>query len=51
MLISVWDSVVEISEQVEDFMIDNFDEPFLWIGIFVALLAIAYFGISKLANK
>ena len=51
MLMNIKDTLVEISEKLEKFMISNYDEPFLWIGLFVALLLIAYFGISKLANK
>lgn len=51
MVISIWDSLVEISEKIEKFMVANYDEPFLWLIIFIVLLVVAYFGISKLANK
>lgn len=51
MLMDIKDTLVEIAEKLEKFMEANYDEPFLWIGIFVVLLIVAYFGISKLANK
>ena len=51
MVISIWDSIVEIFDKVEKFMIKNYDEPFLWVTLFVVLMTIAYVTISSLANK
>ena len=51
MIVSIWDFFQGISEKIEKFMIANYDEPFLWIGLFAGLLAIALYGIAKLADK
>lgn len=51
MVMSIWDSIVELVGEAEKFIVANYDEPFLWITIFCVLLAIAYFAISNLANK
>jgi len=51
MIVNIWDFLVEISEKLEKFMVTNYDEPFLWIGIFVGLIVLAFYGISSLANK
>lgn len=51
MILSIWDTLQKYALEFERFIITNYDEPFLWIGIFVFLLAICYFAISSLANK
>lgn len=51
MIISIWDSLKEISNNFKDFIMKNFDNPFFWIIIFGILLAIAIAAISNLADK
>lgn len=51
MVVSVWDFFIKLSEKLDKFIIKYFDEPLFWLIIFCLLLGIAYYGISKLANK
>lgn len=51
MIISIWDSLKEISNDFKDFIMENFDNPFFWIIIFGVLLAIGIAAISNLADK
>lgn len=47
----IFDWLKEVSDQFYRFVMDNYNEPFLWITIFGILLLIAVYGISNLANK
>lgn len=50
-MLSIWDDLLSFSDDVKDFIMNHYNEPFLWIAILVVLLFVAYFGISKLADK
>ncbi len=47
----MWSKITEWSNQFYDFIMNHYDEPFLWIIIFAILLVIAYAAISNLGNK
>lgn len=47
----IWNSITKFVDDSHDFIMANYDEPFLWIIIFVVLLAICYGAISNMANK
>ena len=47
----IWNKLTEISNECYDFIMSNFDEPFLWIIILVVLIAISYGTIANIANK
>lgn len=51
MIISIWDTLKEVSNNCKDFIMENFDNPFFWIIIFGVLLAIGIMAISNLADK
>ena len=48
---NIWNKLNELANEFYDFMMNNFDEPFLWIIILVFLLVISYGAISNMANK
>ncbi len=48
---NLWNSLTEFSNGCYDFIMNHYDEPFLWIILFGILLLIAYVAISNLANK
>lgn len=47
----IWNNLLELSNKFTDFIVDNYNEPFLWITIFIILLLIGYLAISALGNK
>lgn len=47
----IWKTITDIFNSFEELIMNNYDEPFLWIAIFVILLVIAFTTISSLANK
>lgn len=47
----IWNKLTELTNKFHDFIMNNYDEPFLWITILVVLLLITYWAISNLANK
>lgn len=51
MILSIWDKVKGVSDDFYDFVMSHYDEPLFWIIIFGVLLLIAYFAISKFADK
>lgn len=47
----IWNKLTEITNEFYDFIMNHYDEPFLWITIFIILMVICYAAISNLANK
>ena len=47
----VFDGIKKIFNDIGKFFEKNYSEPFFWIIIFVALLAISLYVISELADK
>lgn len=47
----IWSKLVELTNNFYDFIMNHFDDPFLWITIVVVLLVITYGLISNIANK
>lgn len=51
MIVSIWDSLNEFSNDINKFITERADDPFFWIIIFAVLLIIAITAISKLGDK
>ena len=51
MIVSIWESSTELANNFNRFIENNFDNPFLWIVLFIVLLLIAVVTISNLADK
>lgn len=47
----IWTKITEIFGNFYDFIMKYYNEPFLWIFLFVILLLIAYMAIANLTNK
>lgn len=47
----IWTKITELADDFYDLIMENYDEPFLWIIIFVVLAVVAYSAISSLSNK
>lgn len=48
---NILDFFVKCTSDLETFMENNFDSPFLWIGLFAILLLVGYIGISCFGDK
>ena len=51
MIVSIWDTLNDIAENVNDFIAKYYDNYFFWIILAAILFIIALFAISKFANK
>ena len=51
MIINVWDSLEQFSNDINKFISERADEPFFWLIIFTILFIIAVTAISKIGNK
>ena len=51
MILSIWDSLEEYSNNINKFISERADDPLFWLIIFSILFIIAIITISKLANK
>lgn len=51
MILSFWDSVSKFFNDIWNYINKNYDNYFFWIIIFVIILALGLFTISKFANK
>lgn len=55
MILSIIDSIYKFLQNRADdfnrFITNNYDNPFLWIGIVVVVILVTSYTISKLANK
>ena len=51
MILNITDNFRKIIRDAMDFVDKNFDEPFLWIGIFLVLLLLSVGVINSLGNK
>lgn len=49
--IDIWNKITELYEKFYNFIMQNYNEPFLWIILFGILLLIAYIAIANLTNK
>ncbi len=47
----IWDKINQVFGDFYDFIMENYDKPFLWIILFGVLLLIAYATIANLTNK
>lgn len=47
----MWTKLNEISDSCYNFVMSHYDEPFLWLIIFVILLVVGYKAITAMANK
>lgn len=47
----IWTKLTDFSNDCYNYIMNHFDNPFLWIIIVVVLVAIGYGAISNLANK
>lgn len=51
MVVSIWDTLNDVSHEVEKFIERNYDNYFFWIILFVLLLLVAVMVIHKLGDK
>ena len=51
MVLNITDTIKKVINDAIDFVDKNFDEPFLWIGIFLVLLLLSVGVINSLGNK
>ena len=51
MILSLFDSIKGVFNEVGKFVGKNYDNYFFWIIIFAIILAIGIYTISKFANK
>ncbi len=47
----IWNYLEDLSDNFYDFIMKNFEQPFLWIFIVIIFLVIFSWGISKFPNK
>lgn len=50
-MISIFDDLDKAMEPVEKFIVDNYSNPLLWIGLFVFLFLLAKFIYSALQKE
>lgn len=51
MIVDIMESLNDVAVWLEKFMDKNYDNPFFWLILFLALFIIASIVIGKLANK
>ena len=51
MIMDIMDTLNEVGSWLEKFMDNNYDNPFFWLFLFLALFIIACIVIGKLADK
>ena len=48
---NIVNAITKWFNQFGDFIKDNYDEPFFWLGIFLVMLVICLWAISNLGEK
>ncbi len=51
MILNLTDKIRDVIKDAMDFVDKNFDEPFLWIGIFLVLLLLSVAFINSFGDK
>ena len=51
LILGFFEALQEIADELGKFVSKNFDNPMFWVVVFVVLLAVGIYGITKFADK